>query len=57
MLSYAKRHQEFGFNNASVDFDFKTYHFPKFETPTGQKESELFEKMVRVVILKITGGF
>jgi len=24
MLSYAKRHQEFGFNNASVDFDFKT---------------------------------
>jgi len=30
-----------------VDFDFKTYHFPKFETPSGQKESELFEKRVR----------
>jgi DNA polymerase-3 subunit alpha len=28
----------------NVDFDFKTYHFPKFETPSGQTAEEFFEQ-------------
>ena len=30
-----------------VDFDFNTYHFPKFDTPPGQDEAVLFEQKVR----------
>jgi len=30
-----------------VDFDFDTYHFPRFETPPGQDEAVLFEAKVR----------
>ncbi|MBU4420908.1 MAG: DNA polymerase III subunit alpha [Proteobacteria bacterium] len=29
---------------SNVDFDFKTYHFPKFETPSGQTAEEFFEQ-------------
>jgi DNA polymerase III subunit alpha len=53
MLAYFKDHPDAIRNTVDiadrchVDFDFKTYHFPKFETPAGQKESELFEKSVR----------
>jgi DNA polymerase-3 subunit alpha len=28
----------------NVDFDFKSYHFPKFETPSGQAAEEFFEQ-------------
>ncbi|MCK4618533.1 MAG: DNA polymerase III subunit alpha [Desulfobacterales bacterium] len=28
----------------NVDFDFKSYHFPKFETPSGQTAEEFFEQ-------------
>lgn len=28
----------------NIDFDFKTYHFPKFETPSGQTAEEFFEQ-------------
>ena len=28
----------------NIDFDFKTYHFPKFETPSGQTAEEFFER-------------
>ncbi|MFC1812194.1 DNA polymerase III subunit alpha [Thermodesulfobacteriota bacterium] len=31
----------------NLEFDFNTYHFPKFETPKGQKIDELFEREVR----------
>lgn len=53
MFSYFKDHPDAIANTVSiadrchVDFDFKTYHFPKFETPAGQDESELFENKVR----------
>ena len=30
-----------------LEFDFDTYHFPKFETPSGQTVEDLFEKRVR----------
>jgi len=30
-----------------IAFDFNTYHFPKFETPSGKSEAELFEEAVR----------
>jgi DNA polymerase-3 subunit alpha len=36
-----------------VDFDFKTYHFPRFETPPGQEESDLFVKNVRLGFQRI----
>ena len=53
MFAYFKDHPAAIYNTVSiadrchVDFDFKTYHFPQFETPAGQDESELFEKKVR----------
>jgi DNA polymerase-3 subunit alpha len=28
----------------NIDFDFKSYHFPKFETPSGQTAEEFFEQ-------------
>jgi DNA polymerase-3 subunit alpha len=28
----------------NIDFDFKSYHFPKFETPSGQTAEEFFER-------------
>jgi len=28
----------------NIEFDFKTYHFPKFETPSGQTAEEFFEQ-------------
>jgi len=31
----------------NVDFDFKSYHFPKFETPSGQTAEEFFEQKTR----------
>jgi len=31
----------------NLEFDFNTYHFPKFETPKDQKIDELFEQEVR----------
>ncbi|MBU0991865.1 MAG: DNA polymerase III subunit alpha [Proteobacteria bacterium] len=31
----------------NIEFDFKTYHFPKFESDTGLSTDELFEKEVR----------
>ncbi len=34
-------------NRCNLDFDFHSYHFPKFETPLGENESDLFEKKVR----------
>ncbi len=34
-------------NRCQVDFDFKTYHFPKFETPQDIDEAELFEQKAR----------
>jgi DNA polymerase III subunit alpha len=34
-------------NRCQVDFDFKTYHFPRFETPEDVAESDLFEKKTR----------
>jgi DNA polymerase-3 subunit alpha len=30
-----------------VEFDFHTYHFPKFETPDGKDEAQYFEKEAR----------
>ena len=30
-----------------IDFDFNTYHFPRFDTPPGQDEAVLFEEKVR----------
>ncbi|MEJ2097941.1 MAG: DNA polymerase III subunit alpha, partial [Deltaproteobacteria bacterium] len=36
-----------------VDFNFHTYHFPKFETPDGKNEAEFFEKQVRQGFQKI----
>ncbi|MBW1836952.1 MAG: DNA polymerase III subunit alpha [Deltaproteobacteria bacterium] len=30
-----------------LEFDFGTYHFPRFETPSGQTVEDLFEKRVR----------
>ncbi|MEN8243525.1 MAG: DNA polymerase III subunit alpha [Thermodesulfobacteriota bacterium] len=30
-----------------VDFDFNSYHFPRFDTPPGQDEAVLFDKKVR----------
>jgi DNA polymerase-3 subunit alpha len=53
MFAYFKDHPAAIANTVSiadrchVDFDFKTYHFPQFETPAGQDESDLFEKKVR----------
>lgn len=53
MFAYFKGHPAAIANTVSiadrchVDFDFKTYHFPQFETPAGQDESDLFEKNVR----------
>ncbi len=53
MAAYFKDHPAAIANTVSiadrchVDFDFKTYHFPQFETPDGQDESDLFEKKVR----------
>jgi DNA polymerase-3 subunit alpha len=34
-------------DRCNVSFDFKTYHFPKFEAPDGQSEAEYFEVSVR----------
>jgi DNA polymerase-3 subunit alpha len=34
-------------NRCNIEFDFKTYHFPKFETHNGLSTDELFEKNVR----------
>ena len=34
-------------HRCNVEFDFKTYHFPKFETPPGQSQEELFEEKSR----------
>lgn len=31
----------------NVEFDFKTRHFPKFETPPGKTENEVFEEKAR----------
>jgi len=31
----------------NIDFDFKSYHFPKFETPSGQTAEEFFEQKTR----------
>ena len=31
----------------NLEFDFKDYHFPKFETPPGQKVDELFAQSAR----------
>jgi len=53
MFSYFKNHPDAIANTVNiaerchVDFDFKTYHFPKFETPPGQEEADLFENKVR----------
>ncbi len=53
MFAYFKDHPAAITNTVSiadrcyVDFDFKTYHFPQFETPKGQDESDFFEKKVR----------
>jgi DNA polymerase-3 subunit alpha len=34
-------------NRCNIEFDFNTYHFPKFETNNGLSADELFEKSVR----------
>ncbi|MGD9305277.1 MAG: DNA polymerase III subunit alpha [Desulfobacterales bacterium] len=34
-------------NRCNIEFDFNTYHFPKFETYNGLSNDELFEKDVR----------
>jgi len=31
----------------NIDFDFKSYHFPKFETPSGQTAEEFFGQKAR----------
>jgi len=38
-----------------VDFDFKTYHFPKFETDTGLSPDALFDKLTREGFEKVLG--
>jgi len=59
MFAYFKDHPAAITNTVSiadrchVDFDFKTYHFPQFETPSGQEESDLFVKNVRVGFQRI----
>jgi len=59
MSTYFKEHPAAISNTVSiadrchVDFDFKTYHFPQFETPPGQAESDLFEKNVRTGFQRI----
>jgi len=59
MSTYFKAHPAAISNTVSiadrchVDFDFKTYHFPQFETPPGQAESDLFEKNVRTGFQRI----
>ena len=34
-------------DRCEVEFDFKTYHFPKFEAPDEQSEADYFEQRVR----------
>ncbi len=34
-------------DRCNVTFDFKTYHFPKFDAPDGQSEAEFFERRVQ----------
>ena len=34
-------------SRCNIDFDFNTYHFPKFESTNGSSVDELFEKTVR----------
>jgi DNA polymerase-3 subunit alpha len=34
-------------SRCNIDFDFNTYHFPKFESTNGSNVDELFEKAVR----------
>ncbi len=34
-------------NRCNIEFDFDTYHFPRFETSNGLTTDELFEKSVR----------
>jgi len=59
MSTYFKEHPAAVSNTVSiadrchVDFDFKTYHFPQFETAPGQAESDLFEKNVRIGFQRI----
>ncbi|MBU1172436.1 MAG: DNA polymerase III subunit alpha [Proteobacteria bacterium] len=35
-------------NRCHVDFDFKTYHFPRFDDGSGKKPEEIFEDQARV---------
>ena len=59
MFTYFKDHPAAISNTVSiaerchVDFDFNTYHFPQFETPPGQEESDLFVKNVRIGFQRI----
>ena len=59
MFTYFKDHPAAISNTVSiadrchVDFDFKTYHFPQFETPPGQEESDLFVENVRIGFQRI----
>jgi DNA-directed DNA polymerase III PolC len=34
-------------NRCHIEFDFKTYHFPKFEANSGQSADEIFDRKVR----------
>jgi len=53
MAAYFKDHPDALANTVQiadrcqVDFDFNTYHFPKFETPQNIAEAEMFEQKTR----------